>query len=128
MEWYNSSGEKAPTAIQVERDGKTVWRCNPAANATWREENGYIYSERPVQPVPPRTEFTKMEIRLAMRALGWEDALDAMIASSDRATKEWRDAQVIDLNYPGVRQTLEAAGVTDEEIEAIRQKIEELAE
>ena len=124
MAWYNSRGEQAPTAIQIERNGKTIWRSNPVASTAWREENGYIYSERPAQLTPPRTEFTKMEIRLAMRALGWEGRLDALIASSERATKEWRDAQVIDLNYPGVREALAAAGVTAAEIAAIRQEIE----
>lgn len=121
MSWYNEKGEKAPASIIVIRDGKRVWRCNPAADAEWREENGYIYDTP-----PPKTIYTKLQIRRAMRALGWEDTLDTLIESSHDFKRDWNDAQVIDLADPVMVQALAAGGVTQEEIEAIREKIEEM--
>ena len=122
MSWYNAEGKKAPNAVEVLRDGKIVTKFNPALDPEWREENGYTIEK------PDRTVYTKLKIRRAMRALGMEDALDALIASSSVFAHDWADAQEIDLADPVMVQAMAAGGVTEEEIEAIRRKIEEMGE
>jgi hypothetical protein len=42
--------------------------------------------------------FEKLEIRRVFRALGQEDALDALLNSNEQLKKDWYDASIIDLN------------------------------
>ena len=125
--WYNSKGEKAPDAIPVvDEHGRRGWSFNPAADAEWREANGYTYDHDP-RPAPepaPQTIFTKLKIRRAMRALEIEAKLDALLAASATFAADWADAQEIDLADPVLVEALTAGSITAEEIEAIRQTIE----
>ena len=125
--WYNSKGEKAPEAIPVtDEQGRRGWSLNPAADAAWREANGYIYDHDP-RPAPepvPQTVFTKLKIRRAMRSLGIEAKLDALLAASANFAADWADAQEIDLADPVLVQALTEGSITAEEIAAIRQQIE----
>ena len=87
---------------------------------------GYAWVEPAPAPKPaPRAVYTKLEIRNAMRELGIEAKLDALIRASPKFETEWREAQEIDLAYPTLRQALATGGVTREEVAAIRRKIAE---
>ena len=87
---------------------------------------GYLWVDSaPALRPKTRATYTKLEIRNAMRELGIESKLDALIQSSPIFETEWRDAQDIDLAYPTLRQALAAGGVSHEEIAAIRRKIQE---
>ena len=87
---------------------------------------GYEWVEpAPARRPAPKNTYTKLEIRNAMRDLGIEEKLDALIQASPKFEVEWRDAQEIDLAYPTLRQALAAGGISREEIVAIRRKIAE---
>lgn len=120
MTYYNADGVRAPRAIKIEKDGHMVWLMNPAASAEWREEHGYTLTERPPMPLIPQTIYTKLQIRRAMRSLGIEERLDALLASSATFAADWADAQEIDLADPVLMDALAAGGITDAEIEQIR--------
>ena len=129
MTWYNANGDPAPTSVRIERDGKQVWLMNPSADAEWREANGYTYDTKPIQPPPPpepRTIFTKLEIRRAMRSLGIEGKLNALLEGSPTFAADWQDAQEINLEDPVLIEALAAGSITQEEIEAIRHAIDEV--
>ena len=82
MAWYNANGDPAPAAVRIEHNGKQVWLMNPAADAEWRKANGYVYDTKPIPPPPPpepRTIYTKLQIRRAMRSLGIEEKLNALL-------------------------------------------------
>lgn len=127
MSWYNTQGQKAPDAVPVtDEKGRKGWSFNPALDAAWREANGYIFDHDP-RPAPepvPRTVFTKLKIRRAMRSLGIEAKLDALLSASHDFAADWSDAQEIDLADPVLVQALTAGNITAEEIEAIREEIE----
>ena len=129
MTWYNANGDPAPTSVRIERDGKLVWLMNPAANAEWREANGYVYDTKPTPPPTPpepRTIYTKLEIRRAMRSLGIEGKLNALLEGSPTFAADWQDAQEINLEDPVLVEALAAGSITQEEIEAIRHVIDEV--
>ena len=125
--WYNINGQKALDAIPVtDAQGRRGWSFNPAADAEWREANGYIYDHDP-RPAPepvPQTVYTKLAIRRAMRSLGIEAKLDALLAASATFAADWADAQEIDLVDPVLVEALTAGSITAEEIAAIRETIE----
>ena len=50
--WYNAQGDPAPESIQIVSGTVSWWQSDPASIASWREQHGYIYSERPSQPTP----------------------------------------------------------------------------
>ena len=81
-----------------------------AAGYTWVEPT----------PPPPQTIFTKLAIRRAMRSLGIEAKLDALLAASRTFAADWNDAQEIDLADPVLVEALAAGSITPEEVEAIR--------
>ena len=125
--WYNANGKKAPDTVPVtDESGNVVgWKFNPAEDEAWRVENGYVYETNPVpppapEPLPPQTVFTKLKIRRAMRALGIEAKLDALLAASATFAADWADAQEIDLADPVLVEALTAGSITAEEIEAIK--------
>lgn len=137
MSWYNSKGEElgAVIAVRDEQGNITGWKFNPAEDAEWREANGYTYETNPVpppppppqpepEPQPPQTVFTKLKIRRAMRSLGIEAKLDALLAASATFAADWADAQEIDLADQVLVEALTAGSITPSEIEAIRELVE----
>ena len=94
----------------------------------WLEEHGYRdMSEEelaPYRPKPPeQTVFSKLAIRRAMRELGIESKLDALLNASATFRADWTDAQEIDLADPILLQALSQGGLTWEEIEEIKNTI-----
>lgn len=82
---------------------------------------GYRWVEPAPPPEPqPQTVFTKLSIRRAMRSLGIEERLDALLAVSPTFAADWNDAQEIDLADPVLVEALAAGSITPEEVEAIR--------
>ena len=125
MDWYNANGEKLKHAVKVEIDGVECWKMNPGADTAWREAHGYIYDHNPIPPPVPEPEhvFTKLKIRRAMRKLGIEGKLNALLEASETFANDWADAQEIDLADPVLVSALALGSVTQEEIEAIRTAI-----
>ena len=70
-----------------------------------------------------RTVFAKLEIRRAMRSLGIEDKLDALLAQNETFRKDWQDAREIDLNDEITKKALESGGITENEILKIREQM-----
>ena len=89
-----------------------------------RLENGAVV-ELPDEPYPMNTVFTKLQIRRAMRKLGKEDQLDAMLSGNAEVQKDWQDAQDIDLSDEVFKQALTAFDVSDGFISEIIEAIEE---
>ena len=78
----------------------------------------------PYRPKPPeQTVFTKLSIRRAMRSLGIEAKLDALLNASDTFRADWTDAQEIDLADPVLLDALASGGLTESEIAQIKNTI-----
>ena len=104
-------------------------RMNVHLDPAWLAEHGFTdMSEEelaPYRPVPePQTVFSKLSIRRAMRSLGIEAKLDALLNASGTFRADWTDAQEIDLADPVLTAALQTGGITAEEIEQIRTVIE----
>ena len=87
-------------------------------NMTEEELAQYASSSEPVQNI-----FTKLQIRRAMRALEMEPVLDAILSGNATFAADWGDAQEIDLSDPVVSAAIAAAGITEEQINAVKTKI-----
>lgn len=74
-------------------------------------------------PKPAQTVFSKLAIRRAMRSLGIEGKLNALLDASDTFRADWTDAQEIDLADPVLTAALATGGITDEEIAQIKSLI-----
>ena len=70
-----------------------------------------------------RTVFAKLEIRRAMRSLGIEQKLDALLSQNETFRKDWQDAREIDLNDEITKIALESGGITENEILKIREQM-----
>ena len=70
-----------------------------------------------------RTVFAKLEIRRAMRSLGIEEKLDALLSQNETFRKDWQDAREIDLNDEITKKALESGGITENEILKIREQM-----
>ena len=70
-----------------------------------------------------RTVFAKLEIRRAMRSLGIEEKLDALLSQNETFRKDWQDAREIDLNDDITKKALESGGITENEILKIREQM-----
>ena len=70
-----------------------------------------------------RTVFAKLEIRRAMRSLGIEEKLDALLSQNETFRKDWQDAREIDLNDEITKIALESGGITENEILKIREQM-----
>lgn len=70
-----------------------------------------------------RTVFAKLEIRRAMRSLGIEEKLDALLSQNETFRKDWQDAREIDLNDEITKKALESGGITENEIRKIREQM-----
>lgn len=78
----------------------------------------------PYRPAPePQTVFSKLAIRRAMRTLGIEGKLDALLNASGTFRADWQDAQEIDLADPVLTSALSTGGITAEEIFQIKSAI-----
>ena len=90
----------------------------------WRDmeaEEVLAWDQAHPQPEPPdRTIYLKLAIRRAMRELGIEAKLDALLNVSAQFRADWQDAQDIDLADPVLLAALESGTVTAEEIADIR--------
>ena len=116
-------------------DGKIVLpphndgdRYNVHLDPAWLAEHGFRdMSEEelaPYRPKPPeQTVFSKLAVRRAMRSLGIEGKLDALLNASDTFRADWSDAQEIDLADPVLLQALSQGGISAEEIESIKSLI-----
>ena len=70
-----------------------------------------------------RTVFAKLEIRRAMRSIGIEEKLDALLSQNETFRKDWQDAREIDLNDEITKKALESGGITENEIFKIREQM-----
>ena len=70
-----------------------------------------------------RTVFAKLEIRRAMRSLGIEEKLDALLSQNETVRKDWQNAREIDLNDEITKKALESGGITENEIFKIREQM-----
>lgn len=85
-----------------------------------REEFDAWYHEHPEPAPPEQTIYSKLAIRRAMRELGIEAKLDALLNASAQFRADWNDAQEIDLADPVLLSALESGTVTAEEIAQIK--------
>ena len=112
-------------------DGKTICNFNLSPElmtqygwSDWSGEEVEAWRAAHPEPEPPLpTVFTKLQIRRAMRGLGIEAKLDALLEGSAMFRSDWQDAQEIDLADPVLVQALAAGSITAEEIEAVRAAI-----
>ena len=98
---------------------------NVHLDPAWLAEHGFRdMSEEELAPYRPKpteqTVFTKLAIRRAMRTLGIESKLDALLDASDTFRADWTDAQEIDLADPVLTAALASGGISSEEISQIR--------
>ena len=113
-------------------DGKIIFpphndgnRCNVHLDPVWLAEHGFRdMSDEELAPyrpkLPEQTVFSKLSIRRAMRSLGIEAKLDALLNASETFRTDWTDAQDIDLADPVLTAALATGGVTAAEIEQIK--------
>lgn len=103
-------------------------RCNVHLDPQWLTGHGFTdISEEEIYPYlpkpPAQTVFSKLAIRRAMRTLGIEAKLDALLNASDTFRADWTDAQEIDLADPVLLDALASGGLTEQEIEQIKSTI-----
>ena len=124
----------------IEKNGKVIYGFNK--NVDMMLADGYKFFEKQIIdyeiknneivekpqpapiPQPIQTEFSKLQIRRAMRKLGKEDKLDELIYSNYTFQNDWNDAQSIDLNDPMILSALASGLITQEDINAIKEVIE----
>jgi hypothetical protein len=113
-------------------DGKIIFpphndgnKINVHLDPAWLAEHGFRdMSEEELAPYWPKPEeqtvFTKLAIRRAMRELGIEPKLDALLDASGTFRADWTDAQDIDLADPVLLEALASGGLSENEIAQIR--------
>lgn len=119
-----------------ERNGKTIYGYNKQNNEEMLFEDGYAKFTLPKscyiikdgkivevepEPAPEQTTFTKLQIRRAMRQLGIEDQLNALLSGNFQFQSDWNDAQEIDLNDSMIQDAIQEGLITQEMIDAIRE-------
>lgn len=88
---------------------------------TMTEEEAEEWRKEHPEPEPPeRTIYSKLAIRRAMRELGIEAKLDALLNASAQFRADWTDAQEIDLSDPVLLAALQSGSITAEEIAQIK--------
>lgn len=118
--------ENGTVSFPPHNDGN---RINVHLDPEWLAEHGYVdmteeeIAQYAVPGVPVQSIFTKLQIRRAMRALEMEPVLDAILAGNATFAADWADAQEIDLTDPVFASAIAAAGITEEQIAAIKTKI-----
>lgn len=98
---------------------------NVHLDPAWLAEHGFTdMSEEELAPYrqqpEPQTVFSKLAVRRAMRRIGIEAKLDALLNASDTFRADWSDAQEIDLADPVLLQALSQGGISAEEISQIK--------
>jgi len=101
---------------------------NVYRNAAWLAKNGFHElspAEIAEAAVPRQAEqiFTKLQIRRALRALNMEGILDAVLSTGGSAARDWQDAQEINLDDDVFKNALAQFGVTEAQIQQIKQQI-----
>ena len=130
MQYKIENDELIPAPVNFRpTDGRTI--CNFPASPELMNRYGYTVTEEeaeewrqahPAPPPPERTVFSKLAIRRAMRSLGIEAKLDALLAASAVSRADWTDAQEIDLADPVLLDALASGSITAEEIAAIKRE------
>lgn len=102
-------------------------KINVHEDLNWLSENGFVLmTESEIAPyiVNEISEhYTKRQIRLAMRALEMESLLDSILQSDADKKRDWDEAQDIDFNNSTVISAITEAGITNEQITALKNKI-----
>lgn len=117
--------ENGAVIFPPHNDGNKI---NVHLDPAWLAEHGYTdMSEEelaPYRPAPPeQTVFSKLAIRRAMRSLGIEAKLNALLDASDTFRADWTDAQEIDLADPVLLEALASGGLSENEIAQIKNTI-----
>ena len=132
--WLKEQSEKLippPVNFRTE-DGATIFNFDLDRELMmqygwrdWTSDEIAAWKEAHPAPEPPRqTVFSKLAIRRAMRSLGIEAKLDALLSSSDTFRADWTDTQEIDLSDPVLMEALASGGgITADDIEAVRNAI-----
>lgn len=124
---------------KIERDGFIIYGYNKENNEAMLFQDGYKkypydishyeikndeIVEKIIPPPEPKSIFTKLQIRRAMRQLGIEDKLNDILANNFQFYSDWNDAQEIDLNDSMMQTAIQEGYITQEIINAIREIIQ----
>lgn len=123
--------------IKKTKDGYTVF--NFQNNIKMLQQEGYIayYGNKPlsllslvdgniVQKQYEKTKrfiFSKLEIRRAMRELGYEDVLNNLLNSNEEIANDWNDAQEINIYDEIFQKAINLNLITQQIIVKITEKI-----
>ena len=87
-------------------------------------ENGEIIEiAQQTQVTKPKTVFTKLQIRRALRKLGKEAALDKLIQTNPEFYKDWHDAQEIDFNDEMITSAVNKGVITTEFLNELKKEL-----
>lgn len=100
-----STTDDTGTTIPPENNGTDAW----AAYQAWLDA-GNTPAPYVAPPAPPE-QFSKLDIVRAMRRLGTESQLDALLAASPLFAKDWDNAQIITLSDPMTAAALAQASI-----------------
>lgn len=117
---YNAEDNEA----MLIQDGYTAY---PKHAYDYEIKDGKIVEKQP-QPIPQKTIFTKLQIRRACRALELQQKLDELINYNAQFYRDWADAQQIDMNDELIQQAVQTGIFTAEEIQSIKDAINEYTE
>lgn len=117
---YNSEDNEA----MLIQDGYTAYPKNAYA---YEIKDGKIVEKQP-QPIPQKTIFTKLQIRRACRALQLQQKLELLLSYNEHFYRDWTDAQQIDFNDELIQQAIQTGIFTAEEIQSIKDAINEYTE
>ena len=117
---YNSEDNEA----MLIQDGYTAYPKNAYA---YEIKDGKIVEKQP-QPTPQKTIFTKLQIRRACRALQLQQKLELLLSYNEHFYRDWTDAQQIDFNDELIQQAIQTGIFTAEEIQSIKDAINEYTE
>ena len=121
------NGRLIPPPINYQSETETIFNFykNPEKMRKYgwdewtRDQYDAWFQDHPLPEPTGPTIFSKLAIRRAMRELGIEAKLDALLASA-QFRADWQDAQEIDLTDPVLLTALNAGSITAEEIAAIK--------
>lgn len=113
----------APSKMKVQ-GGKLFGVTEKQLEEMGFEEVEETLPAAPAEEIIPRTIFTKLEIRRALRRLGLEERLDEILDSNPQLKHDWTDAQEIDINDEGLQEAMQNGFISrelfDEVVEALR--------
>ena len=123
---------------EIEKDGKTIYGYNKDNNIAMLTKDGYSAFDypagyytivnnqiipRPITPPEPKTTFTKLQIRRAMRKLNKEYLLDMCLSTSIQFNREWSDAIEIDVTDPMIQQAIVVGIISQQDYDDIIQEL-----